>query len=215
MGFRVQEDKKGGIRRSKLVLDRDGKPIKVAEPVFTEEEFDGLQQALDRNSRSQPTRRPGGATEFLGVLICADCSTSMTVQKTTKKSVEYRYLRCRACRSGGTGAPNPDEIYGKLVAEVLAVLGDEPVRVREFARGTDAAADRWIHVHDGETFRTRWAAGGKDAMAADLLRIGMKCKVKRTTVKGVRAPQVHLELVIPTDVRERLIIKQDAFSEAI
>jgi DNA invertase Pin-like site-specific DNA recombinase len=214
MGYRVEEDKKGGIRRSKLVLDRDGKPIKVAEPIFTEDEFAGLQRALDRRSRSQPARRPGGATKFLGVLICADCSTSMTVQKTTKKSVEYRYLRCRTCRSGGHGAPNPDEIYGRLTAEVLSVLGDEPVQIREYAQGTDAADGCWVNVHDGGTFRSRWEEGGLDVMAADLLRIGMKCKVKRTTVQGVRAPKVDLELVIPTDVRERLIIKQDPFTEA-
>jgi DNA invertase Pin-like site-specific DNA recombinase len=213
MGYRVEEDKKGGIRRSKLVLDRDGQPIKVAEGIFTEEEFDGLQRALDRNSRSQPARRPGGATKFIGVLICADCSTSMTVQKTTKKSVEYRYLRCRACRGGGYGAPNPDEVYSRLVAEVLAVLGDEPVRVREYARGT-AGDDRWVNVQRDLTFRTRWEEGGIDTMAADLLRIGMKCKVKRDRVTGERAPRVRLELVIPPDARERLVINQDPFTEA-
>ncbi|MFI5693537.1 recombinase family protein [Kribbella sp. NPDC051586] len=212
MGYRVEEDKDGGIRRSKLVLGRDGQPIKVAAPIFTPEEFSDLQEALDRASRSQPARRSGGATRFLGVMICADCETNMTVQKTTKNAREYRYLRCGACRSGGRGAPNPDEIYGELVDEVLVVFGHEPVQIREYAQGAEAGGAHWVNVHDGQTFRARWEAGGMDLMTADLLRIGVKCKVRRTAVKGVRAPAVQVELVIPTDVRERLIIKRDSFA---
>lgn len=215
MGYRVEENKDRGIRRSKLVLGRDGNPIEVAAPIFTSEEFYSLQEALDRTSRNQPARQLGGATKFLGVIVCADCGTNMTVQKTTKKSREYRYLRCGGCRSGGHGAPNPDEIYSKLAAEVFAVLGNEPVQVREYAQGLEGEGGRWVSVHDGETFRSRWEDGGSDVMAADLLRIGVKYKVKRTTVKGVRAPAVQLELVIPNDVCERLIIKRDSFAWAI
>ncbi len=267
MGCRVEENKNGGIRRSKLIVGRDGEPIKVAEPIFTHDEFYDLQRALDQRARNQPARQAGGATKFLGVVICADCETNMTVQKTTRESGEYRYLRCRACRSGGRGAPNPDEIYSKLVDDVLSVLGHEPVQVREYAQGTDVrqemqrlqdsiayymkelapggrftktlftqgraeetlddlidqlkaidtetAADRWVNVHNGKTFRSRWEEGGIEAMAADLLRIGVKCMIKRTKVKGVRAPKVDMKLVIPTDVRERLLVKQDPFTEAI
>lgn len=264
MGFRVEEDKNGGIRRSKLVLDNDRKPIQVAEPIFTEDEFGELQKALDSRSKGQPTRRAGGATRFLGVLVCADCGTGMTVQNTTNKSGSYQYLRCRNCRSGGLGAPNPDEIYHQLVAEVLAVLGDEPVQIREYVRGSETreqvnrledsiayyikvlepggrftktrfaqeqaeetldklitqlhaidpetAQDRWVNVHNGKTFRIRWQEGGMEAMAADLFRVGVKCEITRTKVKGVRAPRVHMKLIIPKDVHERLILKEDHFA---
>jgi DNA invertase Pin-like site-specific DNA recombinase len=215
MGFRVEEDQDGGIRRSRLVLGRDGRPITVAAPIFTADEFNGLQKALDRTARNQPARRPGGATKFLGVVICADCETNMTVQKTTKKSREYRYLRCGGCRSGGRGAPNPDEIYSTLVDEAIAALGHEPVQVREYTQDSEAAVGRWVNVNDGGTFRSRWEEGGTDAMAADLLRIGARFMVKRTTVTGIRAPEVQVELVIPEDVRERLIIKRDPFPQAI
>jgi hypothetical protein len=53
-----------------------------------------------------------------------------------------------------------------------------------------------------------------EAMAADLLRVGVKCKIKRTTVKGVRAPRIHMKLMIPKDVRDRLILKEDDFAQA-
>ncbi|WP_432890489.1 recombinase family protein [Kribbella sp. CA-245084] len=215
MGYRVEEDKDGGIRRSKLVLGPDGNPIKVAAPIFTPEEFNCLQEALDRASRNQPARQSGGATKFLGVIVCADCETNMTVQKTTKNSREYRYLRCGGCRSGGHGAPNPDEIYGKLVDEVLVALGHEPVQVREYVQRAEAGGGGWVSVYDGQTFRARWEAGGMDTMAADLLQIGVKYKVRRTATKGVRAPMVDVELVIPDDIRERSIIKRDSFAQAI
>ncbi|GAB2729784.1 recombinase family protein [Kitasatospora kifunensis] len=283
LGYRVEEDKNGGIRRSKLILGRDGKPIRVAPPIFTEEEFDALQAALDRRSTKQPTRQPGGATKFLGVLICSDCKSNMNVQHTvrtverpptpdapsgespTVEVFRYAYLRCQKCRSGGLGAPNPDVIYAKLVEDVLSVLGDEPVQIREYARGEEArkelkrleeavayymrelapggrfaktrftreqgqetldkliadleaidpdtAQDRWMNVHNGKTFRQQWEAGGIGAMSADLLRVGIKCEVTRTKIPRQRAPQVHLKLMIPKDVRDRLVIKPDDFAD--
>ncbi|MDU0304449.1 recombinase family protein [Streptomyces sp. PAL114] len=266
LGYRVEEDKNGGVRRSKVVLGSDAKPIRVAAPIFTEAEYQGLQDALDRRGRDQPTRRPGGATKFLGVLICHDCNSNMTVQRTRVGERSYLYLRCGRCKAGGYGAPNPVDIYAELVEEVLRVFGSEPVMVREYRQGAEARAeqqrleqsigyymtglepgglftatrftqekaektladlikqseaidpestkDRWVAVHNGKTFREHWEEGGMEAMAADLLRVGVKCVVKRTKVQGVRAPRVHLKLVVPKDVRDRLLLTRDDFTEA-
>lgn len=266
MGYRVEEDKQGGVRRSKLLLGKDGKPIRVAEGIFTEAQFNEVQAVLDKHSKKQPARQPGGATKFLGILICADCKTNMIVQVTTNTYGVYKYLRCQNCKSGGLGAPNPDDVFAQLVKDVLSVLGDEPVQVREYAQGAEvrkemkqledsiayymkelepegrfartqftreqaeatldklisqlqdidpeAAQDRWVYVHNGKTFREQWEAGGMEAMAADLNRVGVKCEVTRSKVPKVRAPKVHLRLLIPKDVRKRLILKSDDFQEA-
>ncbi|MFD4412176.1 recombinase family protein [Streptomyces sp. NPDC058476] len=265
MGYRVEEDKNGGVRRSKIVLANDAKPIRVAEPIFTAEEFESLQDVLNRRGKDQPARQLGGATQFLGVLICDDCDTHMTVQKTTTKGRPYAYLRCSKCKAGGHGAPNPDGIYSKLVDDVLKVLGDEPVMTREYRQGAearkeqkrleqavsyymsglepegrftktrftkeqaektldglirqlndldpDSTQDRWVAVHNGKSFRTRWQEGGMEAMSADLFRVGVRCRIKRAKVRGVRAPHVHMKLMIPKDVRDRLILKEDDFAE--
>ncbi|MEU7007384.1 recombinase family protein [Streptomyces sp. NPDC046332] len=267
MGYRVEEDKQGGTRRSKVILGHDGKPIRVGPAIFTGEEFETLQGALDRRRKSQPTRQAGGATQFLGVLICVDCSTNLTVQKTTSNGRNYAYLRCGKCKGGGLGAPNPQDVYDVLVGDVLRVLGALPVRVREYAMGAEARAevkrledtiscymadlepegrfsktpftresaektldrltaeldaidpettqDRWVLVHNGKTFRDTWEAGGMEAMAGDLRRVGVTCEVTRTRVPGVRAPSVHLRLKIPRDVRERLVIKGDDFAATL
>ncbi|GAA3381361.1 hypothetical protein GCM10017750_43080 [Streptomyces racemochromogenes] len=49
-------------------------------------------------------------------------------------------------------------------------------------------------------------------MAKDLVRAGITCKVTRTRVRKVRAPQVHMELVIPEDARRLLVITRDGFA---
>ncbi|MFG2879789.1 recombinase family protein [Streptomyces sp. NPDC048337] len=209
VGYRVEEDKKGGVRRSKLVLGKDGNPIRVAEEIFTAEQFQELQAALDRRAKRQPARQTDGGTTFLGVLVCADCGTNMLAHKTRSGSRSYEYLRCRACRGGGQGAPNPQTIYARLMDDALSALGDEPVYLREYA------GDHWVLRHTGKTFRQHWTAGGVKEMTKDLLRAGVTCKVTRTKVRKARAPQVHTQLVIPDDVRQRLVITRDEFTSGL
>lgn len=264
MGFRVSESKNGGARRSETVLGMDGKPIRVADPIVTEAEWLSLQAALGKRAKSQPIRREGGATEFLGVLVCADCGTHMTAHRSKGKARTYEYLRCRKCPSGGLGAPDPESVYSRLADQVISALGTEPVRVREYATGTEGrdrrravedtiahymtelapggrytrtsftreraeqslerlitqlegldpqtAQDRWLQRTSGGTFRERWNQEDRETMAGDLRRAGITCRVSRHKVSGVRAPEVGLELIIPEDVRERLILKGDAFA---
>ncbi|QAY17731.1 serine integrase [Streptomyces phage Asten] len=266
LGYRVEENKETtGMRRSKLLYGRDGKPIRVADPIFTQEEFDSLQAVLDARGKNQPPRHVGGATKFLGVLKCVNCETNMIVHHTRNKHGDYAYLRCQGCKSGGYGSPNPTEVYDRLVEQVLAVLGDFPVETREYARGEEmrkelkrleesiayymkelepggrytktrftqdqaegtldkliaeleaidpeSAKDRWVYVAGGKTFREHWEQGGMEAMSLDLLRAGIKVQVTRTKVPKVRAPEVHLKLMIPKDVRQRLVIRPDDFGD--
>lgn len=137
LGYRVEEDKKGGLRRSKIVTGHDGQPIVLADPIFTQEEWDSLQAALDGRGKNQPARQPSGATRFLGVMKCVTCETNMIVHHTRNKHGDYAYLRCQGCQSGGYGAPHPQAVYDALVEQVLAVLGDWPVQTREYARGEE------------------------------------------------------------------------------
>lgn len=263
MGLRVEEDKKGGVRRSKIVYGRDGQSIRVGPEVFSKEEFDSLQAVLDGRGKDQPTRNPAGATQFLGVLKCSDCDTNMTAKQYQRNSHWYAYLYCRKCEGGGLGAPNPKVVYDRLTEEVLAVLGDFPVQTREYAKGEEVrkvvadleeriahymegvapggrytktrftleqaegtmdgliaelaaidpetTEDRWVYLAGGKTYREHWEEGGIDAIAADLIRAGITCLVTRTKVPRQRAPEVHLKLRIPQDVRQRLVVRPDEF----
>ncbi|MFE5400618.1 hypothetical protein ACFQ9Z_04300 [Streptomyces sp. NPDC056580] len=51
----------------------------------------------------------------------------------------------------------------------------------------ESTKDRWVAVHNGKTFRQHWEEGDTEAMAADLLRVGVKCVIKRS--KGKFAPR--------------------------
>ncbi|WP_412078010.1 recombinase family protein [Streptomyces xanthophaeus] len=209
LGLRVEEDKIAGARRSKIVQGADGNPVRVADPVFTEPEWLGLQAALERRATAQPPRRAGGATEFLGVLVCADCGTNMTVHRTRVKQRSYAYLRCRSCPGGGLGAPDPEAVYAGLVDDVMTALGPVPVHVREHVPGLD----RWGRGPNGDSFRTRWERDGRQTMAADLRRAGITCLVRRQKVPGARAPEIRLALSVPEDVVDRLLIRESAFGD--
>jgi DNA invertase Pin-like site-specific DNA recombinase len=265
LGVRVEEDKQGGLRRSKVVLGHDGEPIRVADPIFSDEEWRTLQAEMDARGKNQPPRQPSGATKFRGVLKCVECQTNMIVHHTRNKHGEYAYLRCQGCQSGGLGSPHPQAVYDALVQRVLDSIGDLPVMKREYARGEetrkevarleasiayymaglepggrytktrftreqaeqtmdsliaeleaidpDTTKDRWTEVAGGVTFREHWEQGGIDAMANDLLRVGVVCEVAREKIPKVRAPKVTLRLKVPEDVRERLLVREDSFAD--
>lgn len=148
LGYRTEEQKGSGYRRSAIVRHANGDPVVVGDPIFTTDEWETLQAALDKRAKKQPARNPSGATRFLGVLVCADCGSNLTVQQFTKRpgpgngnrlksTRSYAYLRCQECKSGGLGAPNPQEVYDRLVADVLGVIGDFPVQAREYAQGEE------------------------------------------------------------------------------
>lgn len=146
MGFRVEEDKtSGGYRRSQLVLDSNGERIRVGPPIFTQAQWDEVQAELDKRHRNQPTRNPKGATRFMGVLLCRECGTNMTVQQYTKRPGQnrlkterrYAYLRCQKCPTGGQGAPHPEQVYEAVTQAVMGLLGHYPVQHREYARGEE------------------------------------------------------------------------------
>ncbi|MFE5027339.1 recombinase family protein [Streptomyces sp. NPDC056656] len=133
-GLRVEVAGRAGRKRSKEVLDTKGNPIKVADPILTQGEFDELQGALDRASRTNENPWTSGATKFLGVIVCRNCKGNYTVRTSTSRGVRYKYLRCRVC--GGKGA-DPQELYASLAKAVLEELGDHPVEYREYARGAE------------------------------------------------------------------------------
>ncbi len=254
-GVRVEVDGRSGRNRSKEVLDPKGKPIRVAKPILEQWEFDRLQSALDRASRTNENPWTPGATKFLGVIVCRNCKGNYTVRTSTSRGILYKYLRCRACGGKGT---DPQELYSALVEAVLEELGDHPVEYREYAHGAEkreqlhqveasikyymeglapggrfarggfvqetaeetlqsllkqldeidpeSTKDRWVLTHGGRTYRQQWETGGMEAMSRDLLRAGIKFEV------GYNDPdELEADLLIPEDVRERLVIREDAF----
>ncbi|MFL4903054.1 recombinase family protein [Streptomyces sp. MMS24-I2-30] len=70
----------------------------------------------------------------------------------------------------------------------------------------ESTKDRWVLTHDGRTYQEQWETGGMEAMSRDLLRAGIKFEVAHNDSNELEA-----DLLIPEDVKERLVIREDAF----
>lgn len=251
---------------SRIVYDSNGQPIRLAPPIFTDEEFDQIQGRLKQNGKYG--RRKGSTgkklSRFLGVVLCGNCGANMYkhVTKKPRKDGSIRVhpkLRCSSYTTEPCGAPtfDPDEMYGALADTVLDQLGHYEVIHREYARGAENLAranelrasinhymeglapggsfsvggfiqkqaeealqkfgtelesidpestkDRWHYRSMGVTYAEHWAELGTDQMEKDLLRGGITFIVH---------PE-HCELLIPDDVKQRLVVKQDYFKKKL
>lgn len=264
-GLRVIRPPKAKSKEiSRIVYDAEGKPIKVADPLFTDEEFDSLQNALKQNAKHGRKGSKGKQlSRFLGVCLCGNCKANM-YKHISKKELKsgtryYPKLRCSTYTTEPCGAPvfDPDEIYGALADTALDQLGDYEVIHREYARGAENLArvnelqasikhymdglapggsfsvggfiqkqaeealqkfgaelasidpestqDRWLYKSMGVTYRQHWAELGIDQMEKDLLRGGITFLVHPD----------RCELLIPDDVKQRLVVKDDYFKKKL
>ncbi|MGW1234675.1 recombinase family protein [Streptomyces californicus] len=250
---------------SRIVYGADGQPIRLAPPIFTDEEFDAIQDRLKQNAKyGRKSSKGKKLSLFLGVIKCGTCDANMYKHISTKKRTNgtvklYPKLRCSSYTREPCGAPvfDPDEMYGALADTVLGQLGDFEVIHREYARGAenlarvtelqasithymdglapggvfavggfiqeqakealqklgaelekidpDSTKDRWTYRSMGVTYRQHWATLGTDQMEKDLLRAGITFVVH----------QEYCDLLIPDDVKSRLVVKDDYFKKKL
>jgi hypothetical protein len=141
MGYRTYRPK--GHKQGKPPLisyGKDGKPIKVADGIFTKGEFSEIQSILE-NRANKKVKPQGKKTLFLGNLKCAVCGRNMydspkqwSLADGTKR--KNSRLRCSSylndpCGSGSFA--NPHEIYDAVYKMVVTVLGNFEVVHREYA----------------------------------------------------------------------------------
>ncbi|GGW89246.1 recombinase family protein [Streptomyces albulus] len=81
--------------KRQVMYGLDGKPIQIAEPVFTDDEWGTLQAAVDRR-RVTTERRVNGTSPLYGVAHCGRCGAKATHKVTERNGVTYRYYQCGA-----------------------------------------------------------------------------------------------------------------------
>ncbi|MGI5531553.1 hypothetical protein ACQEVX_30495 [Streptomyces syringium] len=69
----------------------------------------------------------------------------------------------------------------------------------------ESTKDRWTYKSMGVTYRDHWKKLGTDQMEKDLLRAG---------ISFVVYPE-HCDLLIPDDVKSRLVVKKDYFEKKL
>ena len=143
--------------RGKIMYDQEGNPVRLADAVFTKDEWETLQASCQRR-RVTTVRRVNGASPMYAVAHCSGCY-SKAVHKVTNKdvlvkatsdhpeymtTVQYRYYQCGAypkelrCKGISCRADVVEEM-----AEVLFLqkYGNYPVTKRIWVPGSDHSTE--------------------------------------------------------------------------
>ncbi|KQX43501.1 hypothetical protein ASD97_25855 [Streptomyces sp. Root63] len=151
MGYRVYRPK--GLKQgqpSLIAYNTEGEPIRLAEGIFTKEEFDRLQEILAARANKE-VRQQNNRTPFLGTMKCGVCGSNWydTQKVWERKSGEVMRatrLRCSSYVNGGScgmkAFDDPQEVYDLLKNTVLEEIGDFQVIHRKYTRGDDSLAQK-------------------------------------------------------------------------
>ncbi|MFI2909424.1 recombinase family protein [Streptomyces sp. PDY-4] len=147
MGYKVYKPEGSNPNMpSQIVYGDDGNPVVLSEGVFTREEFEEIQQLLNKRPGANRVPSEKRASRFLGVAVCPHCAGNLKrdrQEKTNRKGVKkvYDYLRCNQPKDvcPGFTVSDPETIYGVLTGVVLDELGDLEVEHRDYVRGSEVA----------------------------------------------------------------------------
>jgi site-specific DNA recombinase len=142
----LTSQKTQGLKQHKgqLVLDAEGEPIRLADPVFDADTWTRIQQAAELRRMHQRTPT-ASVNPMLGIGVCGKCGSSLAQQisrNTTKDGVAHthRYYRCGRTPVNCTGTSVRADIGDELLEQTfLEQFGDEPVTIDRFVPGSDAS----------------------------------------------------------------------------
>lgn len=78
-----------------IIYGMDGHPIQMAEPVFTPDEWESLQAAVQKRTHTKE-RRVNGTSPMYGVVHCSECGSKAVHKVSRLRGVTYRYYQCGA-----------------------------------------------------------------------------------------------------------------------
>lgn len=142
MGWKVS----GPTGNSRKVRGNDGQEIRIADPIFSELDWDILQETIAM--RRKVKERVRGAGPLLGIVICSGCDRRLNISRYKRGDKEFVYYRCPA--KGNTAGPRrcgkgysfPADKLTELIDEwVSEVLADEPLTIRKLIPGEDHTAE--------------------------------------------------------------------------
>ncbi|MFD0274636.1 recombinase family protein [Kitasatospora sp. NPDC127111] len=126
------------VKARKLARDTKGMPIRMAKPLFTDEEWAAIQAAMDE--RAVTRERSNGAAPWLGVVHCDRCGDRLYRQENHARNGRvYEYYRC--VRKTGKPACRGQSVKGERVTAAIMELVDRlaglPMTIRRFIPGED------------------------------------------------------------------------------
>ncbi|WP_194282976.1 recombinase family protein [Saccharothrix syringae] len=129
-------------KEKRVVRGEDGLPIRMADALFSDEDWTSIQEKLTKRSRTK--ERTHGAAPLLGVAYCGGCQERLYRAVTTSKGIQYSYYRCIPM----SGKPRCEghtfkeaEVTTNLEEAISIHLADIPVMRRTFVPGEDHTAE--------------------------------------------------------------------------
>ncbi|MGA5880183.1 recombinase family protein [Streptomyces cellulosae] len=124
--------------QGKVLYDSQEQPIRLAEPIFTDEEWQSLQTAIE--ARRQTTqRRVNNTAPLYGLVYCMTCGSKARHKTAKKRDRIYRYYVCGAWPKEAecAGSVRAEAVEEFIELEFLQRYGMEPVTERVWVPGTD------------------------------------------------------------------------------
>lgn len=129
-----------------IVTDETGEPIRMADPIFDNDTWEQIQQALARRSddRSRVQHSPN---PMLGVGLCGKCGATLTQKISNRKladgtPITHRYYHCsrnpNQCRNTNVRAETLEQL---LEEQILEEYGDVAVTEKSWQPGNDQSAE--------------------------------------------------------------------------
>ncbi|KIQ65538.1 hypothetical protein TR51_16940 [Kitasatospora griseola] len=126
------------VKARKLARDTKGLPIRMAKPLFTDEEWAAIQAVMDE--RSVTRERSNGAAPWLGVVHCDRCGDRFYRQEDHASNGRV-YEYCRCVRKTGKPACKGQSVKAQRVTAAVAALVERlagmAMTVRRFIPGED------------------------------------------------------------------------------
>ncbi|SUE29617.1 phague integrase [Nocardia farcinica] len=142
-GCKACEPTKGGCKahRERVpVLDKEGRMIRMAEPIFSEERWGEIQDALSRRKINRTVKTRSDNPMRDGVGICGKCGLGLTIHRSPRPGGGY-YLYTR-CGSGCRGVSmKMDEAVDLLGQTFLENYGHKEAVEKVFVPGSDNSAE--------------------------------------------------------------------------
>lgn len=119
------------------VRDDEARPLQMADPLVTVEEYQRIQKHLDGIKQSRANVKRTKASPLSGVAICEDCSEKLHHDTTKVSKYIYHSYRCRPCSI----RVKAELLEAEVEREFLKQLGDVQVRKRVWVPGDSRDAE--------------------------------------------------------------------------
>jgi DNA invertase Pin-like site-specific DNA recombinase len=181
--------------KGEVLYDPQGQPIQLAEPVFTPEEWDTLQAAVEARAETK-VRRVNKTSPLYGVVFCGECGYKASHKSSIHKpsGVEYRYYVCAAwpkedrCRGISVRA---EEVEEWIEIYFLQRYGHQKVTERVWVPGTDNTRELGEVTKRIERLRNLYVTGDYDDNPEAYREQMDALRARRTELEAEPATEGH------------------------